>query len=191
MTDPAVKTALGICVLLAGVCAAMLFRNDRPQPVSPGGPNTEEELLLRCRVDALRRGVRPGATLQGARGALTNAPPATVVTPSDRREPPPSLAPDYPHTERPASSRWGVSMEMMLPMAASADETARTHKVVDGDTLAALADRYLGSAGRAWEIYEANRDALREPEPLPIGVELKIPPRDSPSASQRPLVPVR
>ena len=68
-------------------------------------------------------------------------------------------------------------MAMMLPAAAPADETARTHKVVDGDTLSALADRYLVSAARADEIYRANRDVLRDPKLLPIGVELKLPAR--------------
>jgi phage tail protein X len=125
---------------------------------------------------------------------------ATVVTPLDRHESPPSLAPDYPETERPASSRWGMSMDMMLPVTTSTDETAHTHKVVDGDTLAALAERYLGSAARAEEIYQANRDVLRNPRLLPIGVELKLPPRAggaataaAPSAGvplPKPLVPV-
>ena len=43
----------------------------------------------------------------------------------------------------------------------------------------ALAERYLGSAARAEEIYQANRDVLRDPKLLPIGVELKLPPRAS------------
>ncbi len=185
MMDPAVKTALAFCVLLAGVCAAMLFHHDRPRPAVPDS-NAEEELLLRYRVDA---GIRPKGAGRSARAlwsateAAASPRPATVVTPLDRHEPPPSLAPDYPKTDRPVSSRWGASMEMMLPITAPADATARTHKVVDGDTLTALADRYLGSAARAQELYEANRDVLHDPELLPIGVELKLPPR--------PLAPVR
>ena len=60
--------------------------------------------------------------------------------------------------ERPAESRFGGSMSMMLPLpvTAPADDAARTHTVVDGDTLAALAERYLGSSARADEIYQAN-----------------------------------
>jgi nucleoid-associated protein YgaU len=193
MMDPAVKTALAFCVLLAGVCAAMLFHHDRPRPATPD-PNAEEELLLRYRVDA---GVRPkGAgrstrALQSDLEATASPRPATIVTPLDRHEPPPSLAPDYPKTDRPASSRWGTSMEMMLPITTPTDATARTHKVVDGDTLTALAERYLGAAARAQEIYEANRDVLHDPKLLPIGVELKLPPRNSRSAPPRPLAPVR
>jgi phage tail protein X len=37
------------------------------------------------------------------------------------------------------------------------------------------------------EIYEANRGVLASPQLLPIGVELKLPPRQ---AVERPLVPV-
>jgi phage tail protein X len=59
----------------------------------------------------------------------------------------------------------------------SAEDVERTHTVVDGDTLAALAERYLGSPGRALEIYNANRFLLPSPDVLPIGVELRIPPR--------------
>ncbi|MCE5266451.1 MAG: tail protein X [Planctomycetaceae bacterium] len=54
----------------------------------------------------------------------------------------------------------------------------RTHRIVDGDTLDALAERYLGSASREGEIFAANRDVLMDPKLLPIGAMLKIPPRD-------------
>ena len=66
----------------------------------------------------------------------------------------------------------------MLPITAPADQTAQTHRVVDGDTLPALAERYLGSAARAEEIYRANRDVLSDPGLLPIGADLKLPPRN-------------
>ncbi len=92
-------------------------------------------------------------------------------------------------------------MEMMLPAASLADNTAHLHTVVDGDTLATLAERYLGSSARAEEIYQANRDVLRDPKLLPIGVELKLPPRvgrpapaatpSSKTAPPRALVPIR
>lgn len=51
----------------------------------------------------------------------------------------------------------------------------RTHFVVDGDSLAKLADRYLDDATLADEIFRLNRDVLSDPEVLPIGVELRIP----------------
>ncbi len=57
----------------------------------------------------------------------------------------------------------------------------RTHKVVDGDSLALLAERYLGSASRANEIFSCNRDLLSDPELLPIGARLRIPSGAAPS----------
>jgi LysM domain-containing protein len=50
------------------------------------------------------------------------------------------------------------------------------HEIRDGDTLDKLAKRYLGDSGRALEIFELNRDKLKNPHlPLRIGEELRIP----------------
>jgi nucleoid-associated protein YgaU len=56
-----------------------------------------------------------------------------------------------------------------------ADAEPVRHRVVDGDSLEALAERYLGSRQRAGEIFAANQSLLVEPELLPIGIELIIP----------------
>ena len=64
-----------------------------------------------------------------------------------------------------------------------------THKIIDGDSLALLAERYLGSASRASEIFAANRNVLSQPEILPIGVELKIPRADRAPAQGIPQKP--
>jgi nucleoid-associated protein YgaU len=58
-------------------------------------------------------------------------------------------------------------------------DIARTHIVVDGDSLERLAERYLDDPQRASEIYGANRELLTSPDLLPIGVELTIPSRNS------------
>jgi hypothetical protein len=193
MMDPAVKTALALCVIAAGTCAALLFRHDRPCR-SPPTPTSQQQLLLRYGIDASTLTRQPGTAGRlpaAARRSVDRRQPI-VVTPLDRNEPPPSLPRDFPQSDCPVCSPWGASMDMRLRGDAPAEETARTHTVVDGDTLAALADRYLGSSAWAGEIYEANRDVLRDPELLPIGAELKLPPRVRQSApAPRPLVPVR
>ena len=51
----------------------------------------------------------------------------------------------------------------------------RWHVVADGDSLPRLAQRYLGDAGRGLEIFEENRNVLKNPDVLPIGVQLRIP----------------
>jgi len=203
MKDPALKTAAAVCVLLGGLCAATLFRHERP-PAGAPGPNAQDELLLRYRgaSDGLRTQLREPGQPAAAQPDPAPAPrPVTIVTAEDRHEPPPSLAPGYPEKESAVKSRWGLSMDMMLPVAPPADDAARTHTVVDGDTLAALAERYLGSAARGEEIYQANHEVLHDPKLLPIGVELKLPSRksqaapaatpSSKTAPQRALVPVR
>ena len=71
------------------------------------------------------------------------------------------------------------------PAATRLEESVRVHRIVDGDTLASLARRYLGDAARAGEIFEANRDVLPSPEALPIGAAVRIPPRCSPAREAR------
>jgi hypothetical protein len=51
----------------------------------------------------------------------------------------------------------------------------RRHVVQAGDTLSDLAGRYLGSSLRFRELYEANRDQLRSPDDLRVGLTLRIP----------------
>lgn len=77
-----------------------------------------------------------------------------------------------------------------LSQPVSPPEKPVRHKIRDGDTLAGLAERYLGSAVRAGEIFAANQDVLGNPDLLPIGVELTIPPREQSPEPQRPLVPI-
>ena len=49
------------------------------------------------------------------------------------------------------------------------------HEVVPGDNLSTLAQRYLGSQSRYLNLYEANRDVLKSPDDLRVGMKLKIP----------------
>ncbi|MDX1964554.1 MAG: LysM peptidoglycan-binding domain-containing protein [Pirellulales bacterium] len=49
------------------------------------------------------------------------------------------------------------------------------HRVRDGDSLASLAQAYLGDAARAGEIFAANQPQLTNAEVLPLGWELIIP----------------
>jgi nucleoid-associated protein YgaU len=57
------------------------------------------------------------------------------------------------------------------------DPEPRTHTIIDGDSLAKLAERFLGDSQLGDRIYQLNRDVLSSPELLPIGAELKLPPR--------------
>ena len=62
------------------------------------------------------------------------------------------------------------------PAAGKIDATgSRTHKVASGDTLGAIARKYLGSITKADAIYQANRDVLKSPDSLKVGQVLRIP----------------
>lgn len=70
------------------------------------------------------------------------------------------------------------------------------YRVQKGDTLSSLAARYLGSSERFWELFNANRDRLRNPDLLPVGLEIRIP-LDEPATRtvppptiERPLTPL-
>jgi nucleoid-associated protein YgaU len=193
--DQRVRIAVAGVVLIGGLAIALLFRHPGDQkdlPISAGG----DQLLL-------RKQDWPAASPQAAQApparSAAAAPVAegpsrtpTMLKPAETETAPPDLARVYPGSGAPATSRWGVSMSMMLP------DSSRPafHKIADGDTLAGLAERYLGSANRAMEIFEANRGVLSSPQLLPIGVELKLPPQKPPAATpparpaERGLVPV-
>ena len=51
------------------------------------------------------------------------------------------------------------------------------HRIAEGDTLAQLAEQYLGSRERYLDLFQANADVLFDPRLIPIGVEIVIPDR--------------
>jgi nucleoid-associated protein YgaU len=71
------------------------------------------------------------------------------------------------------------------PLAQSDDEEGepRTHTIVDGDSLAKLAERFLGDPQLGDRIYQLNRGVLSSPDLLPIGAEVELPPRPSIAAN--------
>ncbi len=187
------KIAAALCIVVSGIAVAMLFRHESPRE-DPVAARTSDPLVLRKGVATPASAVesswqgRPAATIDSAAEG-TGAPngPPTVLAPL------PSTAPPELSSAYPSTSRWGRPVDMVRLEAPTMERPARTHKIVDGDTLGVLADRYLGSADRYLEIYEANRDVLPSPQLLPIGAELQIPPRvpSSPNVPpRRPLMPL-
>jgi len=75
-----------------------------------------------------------------------------------------------------AASERDLERDAAGALGARARWAEKRHRIVDGDTLAALAHRYLGVEHRQMELFEYNRDILTNPELLPIGQELRIPP---------------
>jgi nucleoid-associated protein YgaU len=189
--DRGVRIAAAASVLLGGILLAMLFRHPTP-PGAAGGH--DERLVLRQGADLptaadgqAGRGNSAGVPSGGAAGGRL----PTVVKPRPAHENPPELARDFPGASTPVAADWNPAVGNKAGEGGADDRAAQTHKVVDGDTLAALAQRYLGAADRATEIYELNRALLPRPEVLPIGTQLKLPTRQSPRATPPNYMPQR
>jgi LysM repeat protein len=63
--------------------------------------------------------------------------------------------------------------------------------IAEGDTLSSIAEKALGDPNRWEEIFEANRDRLRDPHRLMVGVELRMPGSTAPIAPAKPGVPCK
>ncbi|MCA9102890.1 MAG: LysM peptidoglycan-binding domain-containing protein [Planctomycetales bacterium] len=184
-------------------------RNDDPSDGNVGGSNPGGPLAMSPvpPSDSLltsesagtngSQGVSPSATT--AQGAVQRLPQVSSVPP-DYLQQPGLLTRQYPSTADGASlpphgpaataaseDVWATEpFETASPNATERKEAApriRVHTIRDGDSLFTLAERFLGDSGRYLEIYEANRDVLRNPEQLPIGKQLRIPLGDEASAA--------
>jgi hypothetical protein len=164
--------------------------------------------------------IQPPAALMPARGARAERPASRhkrrddaqprLAAPFTWSDPaPPEIAGEYPGAAPPPRRSWNASAVDDWPgldrwsradrgdetqgTDDAADDPPRRHTIVDGDTLAALAQRYLGDAQRADELFSTNRDVLSDPRLLPIGGVLRVPPRraaEMDTPHRGPLVPV-
>ncbi len=201
---PGSRLLVACAVLIAGTALAMVFR--RPDQASRAAPKRllpAEPLVVRrpegIGLWAFGRVAAPTAEILrpiAARGPRERGGRA-AARPIEPAPPPPLLARAFPQPRSaPAAEPPPGGHGEDLP-AAAGESLPRRHKIVDGDTLGELAQRYLGERRRAMEIFEANRDVLTDPEVLPIGVELTIPPQRAVRAGHprllvppAPLVPV-
>ena len=178
--QPGVKLAAAAVVVFGGLALALLFRPE-PAQSRPGAASGSgrEHLLLHSQGGPADSPALPWPGGAGSAGGKPSGPRPTVLRPQTPDGPPPSPGREDPDSPPESTSRWGtsrgMSMEMLLPRH---DPPAgpRTHTIVDGDSLPALAERYLGSAERYLELFEANRNVLSSPDVLPIGTRLVIPP---------------
>ncbi len=118
------------------------------------------------RVDEPLPAARPTGLPRPARTAATHNP-----RPAPRHNNAWEVVPDTPQepTRRPK------------PLPPKGEPTAGQHvayvkhRVQPGETLSGLARRYLGSSTRFREIFEVNRDLLRDPNDLKAGMVIRIP----------------
>jgi nucleoid-associated protein YgaU len=177
--DRGAKISIAAAIVLGGATLALLARRHAVEaaqaPIAPG-----EQLILRDRVAPWETGIAPQIGPQNVISPQAGAPSPKPAPPA---EPPPAPAPaaaapalaqTFP---QPQLSTFGQRTPgIALAVTAHVTRTVR-HRIADGDTLPGLAKRYLGSADRQAEIFAANRHVLTNPDLLPIGVTLLIPPR--------------
>ncbi|MCA9540040.1 MAG: LysM peptidoglycan-binding domain-containing protein, partial [Myxococcales bacterium] len=58
--------------------------------------------------------------------------------------------------------------------------TFRKHRMRTGDSLYKIAAQYYGDVDAWTIIWNANRDLIRNPNDVPVGLELRIPPKPAP-----------
>ena len=169
------KLKIAAAILLIGASLAWHFRKEDADPAS--APQPWEPLVRRAPVGPIVMEIAPPLARQVPQplAEATPAPQASAAELLARNPAAPRIADEYPGSAASLSTERLASAAPASPVVAVAQPSE--HKIVDGDTLAALALDYLGDARRAEEIFEANRQVLSDPELLPIGAKLRIPPR--------------
>ncbi|HTQ40082.1 MAG TPA: LysM peptidoglycan-binding domain-containing protein [Pirellulales bacterium] len=172
------KIILAAVVLALGVALALQYR----------------------KIEQVKSHSSPGSTWREAVQPTVSNPTTSNAAPGAGQQPAATTAFDGRIEAAPGSSNSqeneSTHSSSLAPTVAPPDSMVdldapeQTHKIVDGDTLQNLAQRYLGRADRYLELYEYNRDVLRSPEVLPIGAELRIPSKVAlPAAGDTSLLP--
>lgn len=66
-------------------------------------------------------------------------------------------------------------LQILVPVRDDSGPSTTAHKVEDGENLWSIAKRFYGRGSRWTEIYQANRDLLKSPDSLKVGMTLRIP----------------
>lgn len=191
MSTPA-RIATALCLLALGIAGAWLFR--KPPATVPSVEPGKSELMLRDP----RAGGASAALLHGEEAwrPVSASPRAAAKSPLASFGVGDANGPSAPPLPIPHAAVAGPVVHLSDDLASSSDRDAASrrysadlsgaddeptlHVVADGDSLESLAKQYLGDAGRAGEILAANREAIPQPDVLPIGLTLTIP-RGSPT----------
>ncbi|HEY4260016.1 MAG TPA: LysM peptidoglycan-binding domain-containing protein [Schlesneria sp.] len=186
------RIGLALAVLLLGAAGAFFFRHDPKPTGSTAHLKTGAELDARI----AEKSISP--YLQSTdRGTSTR-------NVSDRQETddgslPRLDTPDF-FTEGERASNSDVGLQELAPIpfpdtndgnsassqgagtAKSSLGSDRTHIVQKGETLSSIAAKELGSSGRFQELFEANRDQLKDANDVRVGMILRVPTRGTRAA---------
>lgn len=90
--------------------------------------------------------------------------------------PPPLLDAQAPP---PMTAAWATAAPQAATVAAgvaASEPSASTYVIRDGDDLASISARFYGHPAAAAALWAANRDLIPNPDLLPIGAEIRLPP---------------
>ena len=136
----------------AGFDSGAVVLDPHYQPPPPPGP-----------LPAVSGEIRGGAPEVAATyRSMLDAPPPSLL---DAHGPPPLAAGWTPRAVPPS-----------LPAALPAAVVPQTYVIRDGDDLTGIATRFYGHAAAATAIWSANRDTIPDPNVLPIGAVVRLPP---------------
>ena len=177
---------VGLVILVVGCCAALPFQRramegsprtqDLPLPTTTADANSQLQLMLATSASTPTSSGAQGLHDQQRIKPLRLSSPRSIVERPKPAAQLPSIEESYPAgipaIQPPADQFRAPQQEMPLDQKTRHN---RYHQIQDGDTLEELAARYLGDAGKATAIYNANRSILASPELLPLGHWLRIP----------------
>lgn len=182
------RIGLALAVLLLGAAGAFFFRHD-PKPAGSSTAHLKSGAELDARI--AEKSISP--YLQSTdRG--TSAKNVSDRQGTDDGSFPRLDTPDF-FTEGERTSNSDAGLQELAPIpfpdthggnststpgagtAKSPAGSDRTHIVQKGETLSSIAAKELGSSGRFSDLFEANRDQLRDANDVRVGMILRVPTR--------------
>ncbi|TVR51283.1 MAG: LysM peptidoglycan-binding domain-containing protein [Puniceicoccaceae bacterium] len=140
----------------------------------PGRPleGTADRMELEARLSRLEEeNQQLRRQLEAARGQTSISAPRPTTGPTTTVAGPPPRAEAERTPPPPANAR----VETQRPRNPDTATTTRRYVVQPGDTLYRISVHVYGNGNRWQEIFEANRDVIRDPQALRVGAELRIP----------------
>ncbi len=180
------KVGLAFAILLIGIVTAMFFRNEPSEedeiPVLQNPAEVDNQIAEKLWGPYLTGGVKTFDKVTGAvfdwwrrnvrRCKASDVKPAQMETENlivwDN-----VVVPIPKHNEVWIADAKRQPNPKLKPSNAAAQQ--RRHRVKRGDTLSKLAKRYLGNPTQFIKIYEANRNVLKSPNDLQVGMSILIP----------------
>lgn len=157
------QLATAVAMAVPSAASRQEYRPPQPPAPLPGAPADGSAAM-------------PGLD-QTYRSTLDIPPPPLL----DAQSPPPLAVAWSAHDLREAG---GPPPSAFVAAAPAAVAMPSIYTVRDGDDLTGIATRLYGHPGAAAAIWSANRDRLANPDLLPIGLQLRVPPAWTVSALQ-------